>query len=253
MCFSPESGSPGCAAAPSGDGSCAAHACWRIVWCAQTPKRWGPFPSTPRLVLILLRVMPPRSTWTGRQLSRRGGPLCASAGPSARSCWLLGSAVRGGVHLTRLFLGNVTSASGPQMASGVSLGSFGSRPDGTQQRSYSVSSADQWSEATVIANSAISSGKRGCGPTDPRPPQGPRPEARGWTRRPQALRAPLCVQHRGAACPLCASRLSAVQHGVLRGLCRPSQLTCSSLVLGGVAVHPHLTDWKSEAADRIRG
>ncbi|XP_032967563.1 arf-GAP with GTPase, ANK repeat and PH domain-containing protein 1 isoform X5 [Rhinolophus ferrumequinum] len=53
--------------------------------------------------------------------------------------------------------GNVTSASGPQMASGVSLGSFGSRPDGMQQRSYSVSSADQWSEATVIANSAISS------------------------------------------------------------------------------------------------
>uniref|UniRef100_A0A452UBC6 ArfGAP with GTPase domain, ankyrin repeat and PH domain 1 n=1 Tax=Ursus maritimus TaxID=29073 RepID=A0A452UBC6_URSMA len=53
--------------------------------------------------------------------------------------------------------GNVTSASGSQMASGVSLGSFGSRPDGMQQRSYSVSSADQWSEATVIANSAISS------------------------------------------------------------------------------------------------
>ncbi|XP_045701643.1 arf-GAP with GTPase, ANK repeat and PH domain-containing protein 1 isoform X7 [Phyllostomus hastatus] len=53
--------------------------------------------------------------------------------------------------------GTVTSASGPQMAGGVSLGSFGSRPDGMQQRSYSVSSADQWSEATVIANSAISS------------------------------------------------------------------------------------------------
>lgn len=53
--------------------------------------------------------------------------------------------------------GNVTSASGSQMASGVSLGSFNSRPDGMQQRSYSVSSADQWSEATVIANSAISS------------------------------------------------------------------------------------------------
>ncbi|KAM8789568.1 arf-GAP with GTPase, ANK repeat and PH domain-containing protein 1 isoform 5-T5 [Rhynchonycteris naso] len=53
--------------------------------------------------------------------------------------------------------GNVTSASGSQMASGISLGSFGSRPDGMQQRSYSVSSADQWSEATVIANSAISS------------------------------------------------------------------------------------------------
>ncbi|XP_074220631.1 arf-GAP with GTPase, ANK repeat and PH domain-containing protein 1 isoform X4 [Camelus bactrianus] len=53
--------------------------------------------------------------------------------------------------------GNVTSAPGSQMASGVSLGSFSSRPDGVQQRSYSVSSADQWNEATVIANSAISS------------------------------------------------------------------------------------------------
>ncbi|XP_066883308.1 arf-GAP with GTPase, ANK repeat and PH domain-containing protein 1 isoform X7 [Kogia breviceps] len=56
--------------------------------------------------------------------------------------------------------GNLTSAPGSQMASGVSLGSFNSRPDGMQQRSYSVSSADQWSEATVIANSAISSAKR---------------------------------------------------------------------------------------------
>lgn len=56
------------------------------------------------------------------------------------------------------------------MVSGVSLGSFSGRPDGMQQRSYSVSSADQWSEATVIANSAISSGKRGRSPTDPRPP-----------------------------------------------------------------------------------
>ncbi|KAL1770818.1 arf-GAP with GTPase, ANK repeat and PH domain-containing protein 1 isoform X4 [Sigmodon hispidus] len=53
--------------------------------------------------------------------------------------------------------GNVTSASGSQMASGISLVSFNSRPDGMHQRSYSVSSADQWSDATVIANSAISS------------------------------------------------------------------------------------------------
>ncbi|XP_053554842.1 arf-GAP with GTPase, ANK repeat and PH domain-containing protein 1-like isoform X2 [Bombina bombina] len=56
--------------------------------------------------------------------------------------------------------GNVTSStsvtqmtSGP---SGISLGSF-SRMDGMHQRSYSVSSADQWSEGAVIANSAISS------------------------------------------------------------------------------------------------
>ncbi|ELK14361.1 Arf-GAP with GTPase, ANK repeat and PH domain-containing protein 1 [Pteropus alecto] len=53
--------------------------------------------------------------------------------------------------------GNVASASGSQMASGVSLGSLHGRADGMQQRSYSVSSADQWTEATVIANSAISS------------------------------------------------------------------------------------------------
>ncbi|XP_017651237.1 arf-GAP with GTPase, ANK repeat and PH domain-containing protein 1 isoform X7 [Nannospalax galili] len=53
--------------------------------------------------------------------------------------------------------GNATSASGSQMASGISLVSFNSRPDGMHQRSYSVSSADQWSDATVIANSAISS------------------------------------------------------------------------------------------------
>ncbi|XP_010073283.1 PREDICTED: arf-GAP with GTPase, ANK repeat and PH domain-containing protein 1 [Pterocles gutturalis] len=54
--------------------------------------------------------------------------------------------------------GNVTtSTSVSQMASGISLVSFNSRPDGMHQRSYSVSSADQWSEATVIANSGISS------------------------------------------------------------------------------------------------
>ncbi|XP_068803869.1 arf-GAP with GTPase, ANK repeat and PH domain-containing protein 1 isoform X2 [Struthio camelus] len=54
--------------------------------------------------------------------------------------------------------GNVTtSTSVSQMASGISLVSFNSRPDGMHQRSYSVSSADQWSEATVIANSGINS------------------------------------------------------------------------------------------------
>uniref|UniRef100_A0AAY5F2V9 Small monomeric GTPase n=1 Tax=Electrophorus electricus TaxID=8005 RepID=A0AAY5F2V9_ELEEL len=43
-----------------------------------------------------------------------------------------------------------------QMASGISLVSFNSRPDSMHQRSYSVSSADQWSDATVIANSGVS-------------------------------------------------------------------------------------------------
>ncbi|XP_048834436.1 arf-GAP with GTPase, ANK repeat and PH domain-containing protein 1 isoform X1 [Brienomyrus brachyistius] len=49
-----------------------------------------------------------------------------------------------------------SSSSASQMASGISLVSFNTRPDGMHQRSYSVSSADQWSEATVIANSGIS-------------------------------------------------------------------------------------------------
>ncbi|XP_036807727.1 arf-GAP with GTPase, ANK repeat and PH domain-containing protein 1 isoform X3 [Oncorhynchus mykiss] len=53
--------------------------------------------------------------------------------------------------------GSVTSSlSASQMASGISLVSFNSRGDGMHQRSYSVSSADQWSEATVIANSGVS-------------------------------------------------------------------------------------------------
>ncbi|XP_059503041.1 uncharacterized protein agap1 isoform X6 [Stegostoma tigrinum] len=57
--------------------------------------------------------------------------------------------------------GNVTpTGSATQMACGISLVSFNSRPEGMHQRSYSVSSADQWSEATVIANSGISSESR---------------------------------------------------------------------------------------------
>ncbi|KAK1798074.1 hypothetical protein P4O66_000575 [Electrophorus voltai] len=53
--------------------------------------------------------------------------------------------------------GSVSSSSSvSQMASGISLVSFNSRPDSMHQRSYSVSSADQWSDATVIANSGVS-------------------------------------------------------------------------------------------------
>lgn len=54
--------------------------------------------------------------------------------------------------------GTVTSStSASQMASGVSLVSFNSRGlEGMHQRSYSVSSADQWTDATVIANSGVS-------------------------------------------------------------------------------------------------
>lgn len=47
------------------------------------------------------------------------------------------------------------------MASGISLVSFNSRGlDGMHQRSYSVSSADQWADATVIANSGVSTGEQ---------------------------------------------------------------------------------------------
>ncbi|XP_056157559.1 arf-GAP with GTPase, ANK repeat and PH domain-containing protein 1 [Lampris incognitus] len=50
-----------------------------------------------------------------------------------------------------------SSSSASQMASGISLVSFNSRGlDGMHQRSYSVSSADQWTDATVIANSGVS-------------------------------------------------------------------------------------------------
>ncbi|KAM9835933.1 arf-GAP with GTPase, ANK repeat and PH domain-containing protein 1 isoform 1-T1 [Aulostomus maculatus] len=50
-----------------------------------------------------------------------------------------------------------TSSSVSQMASGISLVSFNSRSgEGMHQRSYSVSSADQWTDATVIANSGVS-------------------------------------------------------------------------------------------------
>ncbi|KAH0509414.1 Arf-GAP with GTPase, ANK repeat and PH domain-containing protein 1 [Microtus ochrogaster] len=96
------------------------------------------------------------------------GPLVFVTVLWAVSAAFLPRAQRGtiGVHSPLFFLiilyfkmhkGNVTSTSGSQMASGISLVSFNSRPDGMHQRSYSVSSADQWSDATVIANSAISS------------------------------------------------------------------------------------------------
>lgn len=67
-----------------------------------------------------------------------------------------------------------SSSSASQMASGISLVSFNTRPDGMHQRSYSVSSADQWSEATVIANSGISTGMTALEPCkDPYGQRGP--------------------------------------------------------------------------------
>ncbi|MEQ2268368.1 hypothetical protein XENORESO_015959, partial [Xenotaenia resolanae] len=61
--------------------------------------------------------------------------------------------------------GSVSSSSSvSQMASGVSLVSFNSRGlEGMHQRSYSVSSADQWTDATVIANSGVSTADTGLG------------------------------------------------------------------------------------------
>uniref|UniRef100_A0A8C2WLR4 ArfGAP with GTPase domain, ankyrin repeat and PH domain 1 n=1 Tax=Cyclopterus lumpus TaxID=8103 RepID=A0A8C2WLR4_CYCLU len=54
-------------------------------------------------------------------------------------------------------MSSLHSSSASQMASGVSLVSFNSRGlEGMHQRSYSVSSADQWADATVIANSGVS-------------------------------------------------------------------------------------------------
>ncbi|XP_010890370.1 arf-GAP with GTPase, ANK repeat and PH domain-containing protein 1 isoform X9 [Esox lucius] len=66
------------------------------------------------------------------------------------SCLQLGPGGPGGPGVV------TSSSSASQMASGISLVSFNSRGDGMHQRSYSVSSADQWSEATVIANSGVS-------------------------------------------------------------------------------------------------
>uniref|UniRef100_A0A674PDV9 ArfGAP with GTPase domain, ankyrin repeat and PH domain 1 n=1 Tax=Takifugu rubripes TaxID=31033 RepID=A0A674PDV9_TAKRU len=54
-------------------------------------------------------------------------------------------------------MSSLHSTSASQMASGISLMSFNSRGvEGMHQRSYSVSSADQWADATVIANSGVS-------------------------------------------------------------------------------------------------
>lgn len=70
-----------------------------------------------------------------------------------------------GHKLSCSLAGSVSSSSSvSQMASGVSLVSFNSRGggglEGMHQRSYSVSSADQWTDATVIANSGVSTGQQ---------------------------------------------------------------------------------------------
>lgn len=203
-------------------------------------------PLTPEVPPFLRNAAPrPSAAQAGRRLPRRCGPRCARA--EALRLGRAGSRGphRAGVHPTCLFLGNVTSASGPQMASGVSLGSLHGRADGMQQRSCSVSSADQWTEAAVIANSAVSSGKRGRRPTDPRPPPRPRLQAGGARVTPRALCAALCAWPRGAAtsaahvpppvcgvfCPRWApSRTSArlFLFGTGRGRCSPPPDRCET-------------------------
>lgn len=46
-----------------------------------------------------------------------------------------------------------TSLHSERSVSGINLVGFSSKPDGMHQRSYSVSSADQWNEAVAIPGS----------------------------------------------------------------------------------------------------
>lgn len=235
--FSPKSGSPVFTAAPPRGGG--ARLCLGLRW-LQPPEALGSFVEHHKacFAVFLWNVLVSRAASpfreSGRQargvrstVRRREPPRLTRAG--------FGCAVRTGVHLTCLFLGNVTSAPGSQMASGVSLGSFTSRADGMQQRSYSVSSADQWSEATVIANSAISSGKREARPRGPGPPCGPRLSTRGWRQR-SAVSA--------AALPT-ASRLAS-------SIGRLTHVTsCPAPVQRHSGGSPHLTDWETEALGEV--
>uniref|UniRef100_A0A8C3LY10 Arf-GAP with GTPase, ANK repeat and PH domain-containing protein 3 n=1 Tax=Chrysolophus pictus TaxID=9089 RepID=A0A8C3LY10_CHRPC len=50
-----------------------------------------------------------------------------------------------------------TSLHSERSVSGINLVGFSSKPDGMHQRSYSVSSADQWSSSLIVSNSAINS------------------------------------------------------------------------------------------------
>ncbi|XP_056286977.1 arf-GAP with GTPase, ANK repeat and PH domain-containing protein 1 isoform X2 [Pseudoliparis swirei] len=77
-----------------------------------------------------------------------------AAGPSPKTNGLAKDL--SGLQLGQQAAGQVTSStSASQMASGISLVSFGRGLEGMHQRSYSVSSADQWTDATVIANSGV--------------------------------------------------------------------------------------------------
>ncbi|KAJ8340895.1 hypothetical protein SKAU_G00331860 [Synaphobranchus kaupii] len=134
--------------------------------------------------------------------------------------------------------GSVTSSSSAsQMASGISLVSFNSRPDGMHQRSYSVSSADQWSEATVIANSGISTdtglGESLCsspsisGTTSPKVDPPPSPHAnRKKHRRKKSTSNFKADGSSGTAEGLCTER-------TLDLLCKPEMLPPPPLCIVG--------------------
>lgn len=62
--------------------------------------------------------------------------------PTAHSC------LAGAPHST-----SSTSLHSERSISGINLVGFSSKPDGMHQRSYSVSSADQWNEAVAIPGS----------------------------------------------------------------------------------------------------
>lgn len=117
-----------------------------------------------------------------------------------------------------------------------------------QQRSYSVSSADQWSEATVIANSAISSGKRGRSPPDPWPPRGPRcePGPGCGALTGLALRAsPVARPREQGACHLSSAERLVLDRGFTRILpCGPAGQGGAGCLpgVGSEAAHPRSRD-----------
>ncbi|KAM9328041.1 arf-GAP with GTPase, ANK repeat and PH domain-containing protein 1 isoform 2-T2 [Pholidichthys leucotaenia] len=91
---------------------------------------------------------PPRAVSTCNAAAVTAGPIPKTNGLTKELSGLQLGQTSGSVS---------SSSSASQMASGVSLVSFNSRAvDGMHQRSYSVSSADQWTDATVIANSGVS-------------------------------------------------------------------------------------------------
>ncbi|KPP65359.1 hypothetical protein Z043_116234 [Scleropages formosus] len=96
-----------------------------------------------------------------------------------RSTLQLGTGTAGAPHST-----SSTSLQSERSVSGLNLGAFGGKPDGLHQRSFSVSSADQWSEATAAGAAAangtadsLSSSPNVTGATSPKLEPPPSPHA----------------------------------------------------------------------------